>query len=267
MRTEPDGRAVTYLSPPHQVRVSEQYFLNASLNHFWVARRFEIMRRLAESELASARRIAEVGCGNGIVQRQVELAYSRGVDGFDLNDFALKHNISEHGGVFCYDVHDRLPQLHERYDLVLLLDVLEHIPDEDAFVDAVLFLLSPGGRLIVNVPAGQFLYSSYDRVQGHCRRYSLKTLREALERSRLSVLASTYWGMPLVPLLLLRRYLHTSDDEAEVMRKGFLPPGNHANRLLGLLARAERIPQRTGGTSVMMVLGRAAEINRQTRRG
>ena len=258
MQTERGVRAVSYLSPPHQVRVSEQYFLNASLDHFWVARRFEIMRRLAESELASAARIAEVGCGNGVVQRQVELAYSRGVDGFDLNDFALKHNISERSGVFCYDVHERLPQLRERYDLLLLLDVLEHIPDEDAFLAAVLFLVSPGGRVIVNVPAGQFLYSSYDRVQGHCRRYSLDGLRKVLERNRLRVLRATYWGMPLVPLLLLRRWLNTGDDEPDVMRKGFLPPGKYANRLLGLLARVEKIPQRTAGTSVMMVLRRTA---------
>jgi hypothetical protein len=247
---------VTYLNPPRQIRVSEQYFLNTNLDHFWVKRRFEVMRRLAGSEIASAARIAEVGCGNGVVQRQVEIAYSRGVDGFDLNDFALKHNISKQSGVFCYDVHDRLPQLHERYDLLLLLDVLEHIPDEDAFLDAVLFLVSRGGCVIVNVPAGQFLYSSYDRVQGHCRRYSFHGLREVLERNGLRILRATYWGMPLVPLLLLRRWLHAGEDEADVMRKGFLPPWKHANRLLRLLARAERIPQRSAGTSVMMVLER-----------
>src|SRR5262245_61725577 len=102
-------QAVTYLTPPHEVRVSEEYFLNASLQHFWVARRFEVMRRLADSDITSAARIAEIGCGHGVVQRQIELAYSRGVDGFDLNDFALTHNISEHSGVFCYDVHLRLP--------------------------------------------------------------------------------------------------------------------------------------------------------------
>jgi SAM-dependent methyltransferase len=258
----PVGRhAVTYLTAPHQVRVSEQYFLNASLEHFWVVRRFEVMRRLADAEFKRATRIGEIGCGNGVVQRQVELAYSRGVDGFDLNEFALTHNISEQSGVFCYDVHERLPELKARYDLLLLLDVLEHIPDEDAFLQSVLFLLSPSGRLIVNVPGGRFLYSAYDRVQGHCRRYSLSGLRRVLARNGLHLVADSYWGMPLVPLLVLRRIFHSRGNEVDVMRKGFVPPGKHANRLLGLLAAAEMIPQRLVGTSVMMILERGGDIS------
>lgn len=250
---------MTYLSPPHSVHVSEQYFLNADLEHFWVRRRFDVVRRLADSDLGRASEIGDIGCGHGLVQRQVELAYGRGVDGFDLNEYALTHSIAERGGVFCYDVHDRLAHLRQRYDVLLLLDVLEHIPDEDAFLDAVLFMLGPAGRLVVNVPGGPSLFSAYDRVQGHCRRYSLEQLRGVLERNGLRVVHATYWGLPLVPLAVIRRSF--DGNEADVMRRGFLPPGRLANRLLGLTARAETIPQRLGGTSVMIVAEPASPVS------
>jgi SAM-dependent methyltransferase len=246
---------VAYLTPPRGVRMSDQYFLNADLDHFWVLRRFQVVQQLADAYLKRAARVAEIGCGNGIVQRQVEIAYNRDADGFDLNEFALKHNLSERSGVYCYDVHDRLPELAGKYDFLLMLDVLEHIEDEDAFLESVLFMLAPGGSIILNVPAGQYLFSDYDRMQGHCRRYSLEMLRQVMERNKLSILAETYWGLPMVPLLMARRF-NRSQNEQEVMQKGFLPPGPLANRMLKVLAKCERTPQTTAGTSVMMLVTR-----------
>jgi len=75
-------------------------------------------------------------------------------------------------------------------------------------------------------------------------------LCEVLERNGLKVKASTYWGLPLVPLLLARKAITLPGSDG---KSGFDSRGPHTNDLLGLLARMEPIPQSLLGTSVMVV--------------
>src|SRR5437764_11173656 len=98
------GRTLTYLSAPAEVSMADRWFEVASVDHFWVRRRFEVFQQLAGSLIGGAREIAEIGCGNGLLQRQIEDAYGREVAGFDLNEFALKQSLTRHSSIFCYDV-------------------------------------------------------------------------------------------------------------------------------------------------------------------
>jgi SAM-dependent methyltransferase len=65
-----------------------------------------------------------------------------------------------------------------RVDAVLYLDVLEHIADDRAELSRAAARLAPGGRLIVLSPAFQMLFSPFDRVIGHYRRYTLTSLQQ-----------------------------------------------------------------------------------------
>ncbi len=180
-------RNIEYLSPPAGVSMADRWFQIAALDHFWIRRRFEVYQRLAGGLIPGAREMAEIGCGHGLFQRQIEEAYGREVTGFDLNEYALKQNISRISKVCCYDICQKDEALRERFDLIFLFDVLEHIADEDAFLKALMLHLAPNGNLVVNVPAGQWAYSAYDRAAGHVRRYSIGMLREAAIRSTLEV--------------------------------------------------------------------------------
>jgi SAM-dependent methyltransferase len=200
--------------------------------------------------------MAEVGCGRGLLQRQVELEYGRELAGFDLNENGLKHNLSQFSRVCCYDIHQMLDSLRARFDLIFLWDVLEHIPDEDNFLQALLFHLAPGGKLVVNVPAGRWAYSGYDRAAGHVRRYSIHTLREVAARNHLDLLEWSYWGLPLAPVLLVRKLRRVRKDDGGKAdyAAGFDTGTTAVNNALGLLAKCEVIPQKFGGTSLMAVL-------------
>jgi hypothetical protein len=72
--------------------------------------------------------------------------------------------------------------LAPRFDTFLYIDVLEHIEDDRAEVEAAAMRLSSGGRLIVLSPAFNFLYSPFDRSIGHYRRYEKKMFRELTPR-------------------------------------------------------------------------------------
>ena len=249
------NRVVKYLSSPAAASMADWWFEIATFDHFWIHRRFQVLRRLAGSLIPSAREIAEIGCGHGLLQRQIEDAYGREVTGFDLNEFALKRSLTRLSNVCCYDIQQQDPSLRERFDLVFLFDVLEHIADEDRFLRALIFHLAPGGKLVVNVPAGSWAYSPYDEAAGHVRRYSIPSLLEAAARNRLRIAKWTYWGLPLVLSLLFRKFwLLGKQGKNEIISAGFSPRTKALNRLLSLVSKCEPIPQRFLGTSIMAVL-------------
>lgn len=251
------ARKIEYLSPPSEVSMADRWFEIASVEHFWVRRRFDVLQRLAGDLIASAKQLAEIGCGHGLLQRQIEDSYGREVAGFDLNEYALRLNISRRSSVSCYNIFRTDSTLQAKFDVIFLFDVLEHISQEDDFLGALLFHLAKNGKLVLNVPAGQWAYSEYDQAAGHVRRYSIDTLEETAARNRLRVRGWTYWGLPLVPTLALRKlWLWAKRDKREIISTGFDSRSTAINRVLGLAARCERIPQKLLGTSLMAILER-----------
>jgi SAM-dependent methyltransferase len=96
-----------------------------------------------------------------------------------------------------------LPFADASFDLVALFDVLEHLDDDRACLDEVRRLLRPGGRVIASVPACPWLWSSNDRVSGHRRRYTRRSLRAAFEASGLELERLTHANVLLfLPIVL-----------------------------------------------------------------
>lgn len=244
------------LSAARPVHMADEWYAIANLEHFWIRRRFEVLRALCGPLLEGRPGVAEVGCGNGLVQRQLEDEIGVAVDGFDLNTHALEQSLCRRGRLACYDVHDRNDRLRGLYDLVLLLDVLEHVEDEAGFLDDAAFLAVPGGHLVVNVPASPRLYSRYDAAAGHLRRYTPRSLLEAGRRCGLEPLRWTFWGLPLVPLAAARKLAVRAAAPDDVIRLGFRPPAAFLNRWLAWLARLEPLPQHWFGTSLLAVFAR-----------
>jgi SAM-dependent methyltransferase len=240
------------------VSMADRWFEIASLGHFWIRRRFGVLQRLAGHRISVARELAEIGCGHGLLQRQIEDAYRREVTGFDLNEGALRQSASRLSRICCYDIFQRDQALHNRFDAILLFDVLEHISDESRFLQALLFHLAPGGTLIINAPAGQWAYSSYDVAAGHMRRYSIETLQKAVCANGFSPQEWTYWGLPLVPTLLVRTiWLLGKRGQSNIITAGFDSRSAAINKIMGRASRCEWIPQKVLGTSVMAVFSRA----------
>jgi hypothetical protein len=67
-----ESSRVIFKSKPLMGIMADQYFDLATPRHFWCRRRFEVLRKLADERLRSATRAAEIGCGNGVLQRQIE---------------------------------------------------------------------------------------------------------------------------------------------------------------------------------------------------
>ena len=101
----------------------------------------------------------------------------------------------------------------EKFDTIIYIDVLEHIPDDGAELARAAARLRPGGKVIVLSPAHQWLFSEFDKSIGHCRRYSRQTLLAASPRGLRSItcfyLDACGMFLSLANRLLLRQRLPT----------------------------------------------------------
>lgn len=216
----------------------------ATETHFWFEWRFRaFLQQMIDIEIPMVEnfRALEIGCGHGLVRRQLEKRCNWQIDGCDSNEDVLRENqLSTGGETFFYDIHDRAQSLKKKYDVVVLFDVLEHIEDTGSFIQSVLFHLKDGGWLLVNVPALDRMRSQYDQAVGHLRRYNKKMLSQDLLSPSLKIIDMRYWALSLVPILFLRKLFSfgTLQDEA-IIKKGLDPPNELIHMFLKNIMRLE----------------------------
>jgi SAM-dependent methyltransferase len=154
------------------------------------------------------------------------------------------------------------------FDVITMLDVLEHVADDGRALEAVRALLAPDGRAIITVPALPVLYSDHDRVLHHFRRYTGRTLRVAVETADLRLERMSYWTSLLLPLVAVQR-------TASRIRSALVPgrkleysvktPRKGLNTLLGGVMSVERRLLRNVrmpvGSSLFAVVRRARPGN------
>ena len=98
-----------------------------------------------------------------------------------------------------------------KFDLILLADVIEHIEDDKKTLNKLFDKLKPSGILIIFVPACQFLYSPFDNQIGHFRRYSIQSLEKLL---------------PLNSKVIDKKYIDSVGFFASLVNKLFLKSPN-----------------------------------------
>ncbi len=140
--------------------------------HWWFTARRRILssviRRIVRPP-ASAR-ILELGCGTG---HNLDMlgAFGR-VEASELDDHARDLAAKRLGRpVEKIALPDLGKFSGERFDLIALLDVLEHVPDDKKSLAAIFDILKPGGALLLTVPANPWMWSAHDLAHHHHRRY------------------------------------------------------------------------------------------------
>ena len=103
---------------------------------------------------------------------------------------------------------DALPFASQAFDVILSADVLCHRSvDEPAALAELHRCLKPGGRLILNLPAYDWLISTHDARVHTARRYTARGLARLLGGHGFGDIRATYWNTLLFPLMVLRRKL------------------------------------------------------------
>jgi SAM-dependent methyltransferase len=254
---------IEVLSDDDPADFSEIWYDIADDDHFWIRWRFTVLldeiRRLGIDTSTPAAAL-EVGCGHGAMLRKLSMHTAWHIDGCDLNKTALSLSSEHNGRILFYNVYDRNEELCENYNHLILFDVIEHIEDTKEFITSALYHLKPGGYIFVNVPALRILYSRYDVAVGHYRRYNRALLRHQLMTAGLEICTMRYWGITLMPIALIRKfYLNCIQNQNEIARVGFQPPGPLSTHLLSALETVEHaiFKYQPMGTSLLAIARKA----------
>jgi SAM-dependent methyltransferase len=179
------------------------------------------------------RRILDVGCGDGLFFDA--LSRFGEVDGLEP-DASLLRDPRWRGRIEVGELGTRSP-CQRPYDLVLMLDVLEHIEDDRAALASARELTRPGGVLLLTVPALPWLWSRHDEANAHFRRYRAGRLRKVLEGAGLAVESVRFFFAWTVVPMLLRRWLAPAGKGSSDYDVPIPPPA--INRALAAWSSAE----------------------------
>ena len=185
--------------------------------HFWLRSRYELLRDLlSRLETTDRPRTLEVGCGSGHLLRRI--ADQVRPWGVDTHLPSLKRcRVRTQGAIMAASSAEALPFESATFEVILLVDVLEHVPDDARALWEVSRLLAPGGYAVFSVPAYQFLFGQHDRSFGHLRRYTRPRLVELLSNAGLRVQRATYiQPLFLLPLWVKRKLTKGNHDFGQI---------------------------------------------------
>jgi len=175
-------------------------------SHWWYRARREVLADYLTrwGGLQRDARILEIGCGTG--HNLPMLARFGEVDAIEIDETAgamAAERLGKPVGTAP------LPELGDvprgAYDLIAVLDVVEHVADDVAALRAMAQCLKPGGKILITVPAHQWMWSAHDTVNHHQRRYSKKTLKAALRAAGLRWRKLGYFNSLLFPAAVAAR--------------------------------------------------------------
>jgi SAM-dependent methyltransferase len=220
--------------------------------HWWYAARREILAWAMTRALEGAPKtgpIYDLGCGVGA--NLPMLGRFGEVIGLDASERAIAH-CHAHGrhNVRRADL-ERLSGLPLGTGRAALLgDVIEHLDDDAACLDAVHGVLAPGAGLVVTVPAFQALWGPNDDISQHRRRYRRRSLRRVIEQ-RFTLEHMTYFNSWLLPPVALGRWaqraMQAAGADVKGGEEGQVPP-RAVNAILRSVFASELAVLARGGT-------------------
>lgn len=196
--------------------------------------------------------ITDCGAGTGILGRYLTserpLATYRYVEPIDSLDQVLREQFGEANRL-------GIDEPMTGSDYVTLLDVLEHIEDDDAFIRSLADRMRPGATLLLTVPAMARLWSAWDVSLGHYRRYDKKTLAGCLTANGFEIAELDYLFPEMIPAGIVRRRRFPAAGGAPPNDAEFpeLPPAVNRALTIAGLASSKLRRLAPAGTSLLAV--------------
>ena len=169
--------------------------------HWWYRARREVLASVIARKLTlpADARILEIGCGTG--HNLPMLARFGDVDAVEIDDASRSIASGRLGkGVANAPLPELAGIAAATYDMVALLDVLEHVEDDRAALRAIAERLKPGGTILLTVPQFPWMWSGHDVANHHHRRYTKTTLRRAIADAGLALDMLQSFNSLLFPL-------------------------------------------------------------------
>lgn len=214
-------------------------------NHFWSVTKRKLVKHLLKTYVSGAQfSLIDVGCGNGgliqYLEHEFPLSNIAGMDGY-VDALLHCRRRSKQTKLFLQDI-TRLSHSHFKtvFDVITLMDVLEHLDHPDFVLKDLHSFMAPGGIIIATVPASQVLWSDRDVFLGHRKRYDQSDFTTLFEQSGYKVLHANYAYSYLFPMAYVYRkwiapFCRITGESVEASELRIIPIINGVLQLLGLM--------------------------------
>lgn len=198
-------------------------------NWWFVSRRKAILSLLSQTDKKT--KILDIGCAGGPLLNDLKNAGFENAAGADFSAEAVAKCAARGLKAYEMDAH-KLEFAPNSFDLLIASDSLEHLEFDEKALANWFGILKPGGRILVFVPAYQFLWSEQDTVNFHFRRYTRTNLVAKMEKAGFEVKRKGYWNFgvffPTSVFRLLQRVKNkiSPSKEAKDQLSGFSPTSN-----------------------------------------
>lgn len=210
--------------------------------YWWFVGRRYIVRGLMRRYWRTLRAcplILDLGCGTG---GNLPLLRSFGkVVAVDVTPFALRYARRHRPDALLSADACHLPFSEATFDLIAVLDVLEHLDDDRLALKEIARILRPGGCLIFTVPAFMSLWSVHDIALAHRRRYLLGDLREKILGAGFHIRHLSFALCPVFPAVFVFRKVQNLVMRHREPKTALIELPDPLNRLLISFLRAEAL--------------------------
>ncbi|MEE8116593.1 MAG: class I SAM-dependent methyltransferase [Gemmatimonadales bacterium] len=190
--------------------------------HWWISTRFEYVERVLAlaSERQQAVSVVEFGCGTAQNLRfcRQRSRFKGKVDRLSGVDPGLSE---PRRFAWMSDCDTVTPEATSglSYDVLLAMDVLEHIEDDAEALSHWLSFVKPGGYVLITVPAFDWLWSNHDERLGHVRRYTRSSVDRLSERCGLERIRTRYAFGYVLPIVVgVRKLLRPKGESTDLRR-------------------------------------------------
>lgn len=205
--------------------------------HWWHKAKRNLVSYVMKQNLSgNQNKILDVGCGTGKnLESFTKFGNTWGIDSAkEAVDYCRKRGIKN----ITLGNLEKIPFNKESFDCITALDVLEHVDDSKA-IRELERVLKKSGILIITVPAFPMLWSRWDEVLHHKRRYTKETLKRVLQKNELKVMKISYiysfLFFPAFIIRLIKKAIYQNHYPSD-----FKLSNKIVNYLLGSVAAAEK---------------------------
>lgn len=186
-------------------------FFNIQKKHWWFVIKKRIVLDMIDRYLNKNGdiKVMDIGCGSGLMLNALENVGE--TFGMDMSDDAI--NFSKEifsGNVEKGFLPNQIPYDENFFSLITALDVIEHLDQDVDSLKAINAHLVSGGKAVITVPAYMFLWSKFDELNEHKRRYTLTELNTKLVQAGFTVEKISYYNTLLFPIVFVVRMLNNA---------------------------------------------------------
>ena len=224
------------------------HLMEMQANHFWYKGRHKfLLTALKKTALNNNSSVIDLGGGVGgwvkylFENKSIKFTEIAMGDSSEIALLNAKTILPESIGLYQVDL--MTLEWKDKWDIIFLLDVIEHCPDDVSILRQAFNALKPGGKLIVSTPALMVFWSYNDEKAQHLRRYNRADYKKLADKTGFNLVDARYFMFFLSPLYWLSRKTKSKNlTDAELdaaIIKEHQPPNKFLNRILTAIFSAE----------------------------